>query len=42
MNPNFEEIGREFAKQYYLLFDNHETRASLSMFYGVSHLSFFF
>ncbi|XP_059468719.1 probable nuclear transport factor 2 isoform X1 [Neocloeon triangulifer] len=34
MNPNFEEIGREFVKQYYSLFDNQDTRLGMAVFYN--------
>ncbi|XP_059473653.1 probable nuclear transport factor 2 [Neocloeon triangulifer] len=34
MNPNFEEIGKEFVKQYYLQFDNIVTRPNVVNFYN--------
>lgn len=34
MNPIFEDIGKEFVKQYYLSFDNIGTRPNVINFYN--------
>jgi Nuclear transport factor 2 (NTF2) domain len=34
MNPSFEDIGKEFVKQYYLAFDNIATRSNVINFYN--------
>ncbi|CAB3365980.1 Hypothetical predicted protein [Cloeon dipterum] len=34
MNPNFDEIGKEFVKQYYSAFDNIGTRPNVVSFYN--------
>lgn len=36
LNPQYEEIGKGFVQQYYLLFDNPSTRSGLVNFYNVS------
>jgi Nuclear transport factor 2 (NTF2) domain len=35
MNPSFEDIGKEFVKQYYVAFDNIATRPNVINFYNV-------
>ncbi|XP_055677003.1 probable nuclear transport factor 2 [Lutzomyia longipalpis] len=35
LNPQYEEIGKGFVQQYYLLFDNPSTRSGLANFYNV-------
>ena len=33
MNPNFDEIGKAFIKQYYEVFDNKEMRPNVAAMY---------
>jgi len=34
MNPAFEQIGKAFAEQYYLCFDNKDTRENVAAMYS--------
>jgi len=38
MNPNFDEIGKAFIKQYYEVFDNKEMRPNVAAMYLNNHV----